>query len=86
MLPFRGGGREVPKALLNLRRTVQRVCPLPPPKHPASILRKCSHPHGTTSASEAVCLPYGTWRSGVLEGSLSPRATEISNPYVTLFF
>ena len=90
MLPLRGGGREAPKAVLNLRRQWNESVPSPDPHTllppPISILRKCSRPHGTTPASDALCLPDGTWRSGMLQGSLSPRATEISNPYVTLFF
>lgn len=52
--------------LVSLTGTEEWVCaPLLPPH--ISTLRKCSHPHGTASASDALCSQDGTWRSGVLE-------------------
>lgn len=87
--PLRGGGRKLPKLSLTFTGRWEKSLSLPAPEHPSSasisILRKCSHPHGTTSASGALHFLDGTWRKWSARGKSVSRASEISNPYVTLF-
>lgn len=57
-----GRRKEAPKALLNLHEDSGKSLSPPAPEHPSSASHfhsgvKCSHPHGTTSASGA--LPPG---------------------------